>query len=74
MGLQLSEENVNHNAVQFNNAILRAAKKSIRRGQRRNYNPFWTPQLEQLQESINRAREDMERNPSEHSRVQQSQS
>ena len=46
MGLQLSEENVNHNTVQFNNAIFRAAKKSIPRGQRRNYNPFWTPQLE----------------------------
>ena len=29
MGLQLSEENMNHNAVLFNNAILRAAKKSI---------------------------------------------
>ena len=65
MGLQLSEENVNHNAVQFNNAILRAAKKSIPRGQRRNYNPFWTPQLEQLQEAVNRAREDMENNPSD---------
>ena len=65
MGLQLSEENVNHNAVQFNNAVLRAAKKSIPRGQRRNYNPFWTPQLEQLQEAVNRAREDMENNPSD---------
>ena len=65
MGLQLSEENMNHNAVQLNNAILRAAKKSIPRGQRRNYNPFWTPQLEQLQEAVNRAREDMERNPSD---------
>ena len=32
---------------------------------RRNYNPFWTPQLEQLQEAVNRAREDMERNPSD---------
>ena len=65
MGLQLPEENVNHNAVQFNNAILRAAKKSIPRGRRRNYNPFWTPQLEQLQEAVNRARDDMERNPSD---------
>ena len=51
-------------AVQFNNAILRAAKKSISRVRRRNDNPFWTPQLEQLQEAVNRAREDMERNPS----------
>ena len=65
MGLQLSEENMDHNAVQFNNAILRAAKKSIPRGRRRNYNPFWTPQLEQLQEDVNRAREDMGRNPSD---------
>ena len=32
MGLQLSEENMNHNAVQFNDAILRAVKKSIPRG------------------------------------------
>ena len=40
VGLQLPEENMNDNAVQFNNAILRAAKKSIPRGRRRNYNPF----------------------------------
>ena len=72
MGLQLSEENVNHNAVQFNNAILRAAKKSIPRGQRRNYNPFWTPQLEQLQEAVNRAREDIERNPFDHNTAEYS--
>ena len=52
---------------QFNNAILRAVKKSIPRGWRRNYNPFWSPQLQQLQEAVNRAREDMERNPSDQS-------
>ena len=57
-GLQLSEENMNHNAVQFNNPILREAKMSIPRGRRRNYNPFWTPQLEQLQEVVNRIKED----------------
>ena len=34
-------------------------------GRRRNYSPFWTPQLEQLQEAVNRAREDMENNPSD---------
>ena len=45
MGLQLSEENMNQNAIRFYNAILRAAK-SIPRGRRRNYNPFWTAQPE----------------------------
>ena len=63
MGLQLSEENVNHNAVQFNNAFSRAAKKSI---------PFWTPHLQQLQEAVNRAREDMARNPSDKNRAEYS--
>ena len=53
MRLQLSEENMNQNAVRSNNATTRAAKKSIPRGRRRNYNPFWTPQLEQLQETVN---------------------
>ena len=65
MGLQLSEENMNRNAAQFNIAILRAAKKSIPRWRKRNYNPFWTPRLEQLQEAVNRAKEDIERNPSD---------
>ena len=33
---QLSEENINQNAIRFNDAILRAAKKSIPWGRRRN--------------------------------------
>ena len=67
MELQISEENINQNAIRFNSAILRATKKSIPSGRRRNYNPFWTSQLGQLQGAINRARENMESNPSDQS-------
>ena len=65
---QLSEENMNQNVRRFSTAILkRATKKSIPRGLRENYSFFWTPQLEQLWEAVNRGRENMESNPSDQS-------
>ena len=65
----VSGENMNQNAV---HTILRAAKKTISKEWRRNYNSFWTPQLEQLQEAVNRARESMASNPYDQSTAEYS--
>ena len=64
-GLQLCGENMNQNSIRFNDTILRATKRSIPRARRRNYNPFWAPQQEQLQEN-------MESNPSDQSTAEYS--
>ena len=64
MGLHVSMDYMNQNVIRFN-AFIRAAKKSIPRGRRRNYKSCWTPPLEQLQETVNRARDSMESNPSD---------
>ena len=43
MGLQLSKENMNLNAVQFNNAILRAARRSPFPGDEKELQPLLDP-------------------------------
>jgi len=49
----------------FTEAILGAAHQSIPRGRRLDYKPFWTSELDKLQNQMNEARETMEENPSE---------
>ena len=44
-------------------AILTAAKKNIPRGARKNYRPFWTDELEKLEDEVNKVRKDAEENP-----------
>jgi len=51
--------------VLFTEAILSAAHQSIPRGRRRDYKPFWTSELDKLQNQINEARETMEKKPLE---------
>ena len=43
MGLQLSEENMNQNALRSNNATTRAAKKSISQGTKKELQPLLDP-------------------------------
>ena len=62
--ITLSDNNMTENATAFQNALLTAAKKSIPRGRRKNYIPFWTPTLGKLQKDLDKARDVMERNPS----------
>ena len=69
---KLSDENVgkitltdklDKNAKEFNSAILGAALKSIPRGKRRDYQHFWSDDLQKLHTELDRARERMGLNP-----------
>ena len=63
-------KNVNKAARAITTAISQAAKKSIPRGARKNYRPFWTDELEELEKEVNTAREKAELNPSVENNVE----
>ena len=47
----------------MNKAILEAATKSIPRGARKNYRPYWTEELQELENEVSNCREEVEPNP-----------
>ena len=51
-------------------AILTAASKSIPKGRRKNYKPFWTPELESKVKSRKQARKHAEKDPSPKNRTE----
>ena len=61
--LKLPETNISNGAALFNKAVLEAAKMFIPRGRRRDYQPYWTPELDNLHKTLDRAREKMESSP-----------
>ena len=70
-------DNINHNVKIFTEAILTAAKKSIPRGSRQDYKPYWSDKLDTLHNQLSEARCKMEKNPSleniqEHNRLKES--
>ena len=58
-----SSNDLNHNMNKFDNAVIEAAKRSIPRGKRRNYKPYWSDTLENLHNKMCEAREEMEKHP-----------
>ncbi|RUS68475.1 hypothetical protein EGW08_023763 [Elysia chlorotica] len=56
-------QNLNKKIKAFNEVILKAAQKSIPRGARKNYKPYWTEELQQQEDAINEARERVEEDP-----------
>ena len=52
--------NLDTNVKRFTEAVLKAAKWSIPRGRRVDYKPYWSPNLEILQNKVNEARNIME--------------
>ncbi|KAK7096645.1 hypothetical protein V1264_003726 [Littorina saxatilis] len=63
--LDLQDENLNDQAEHFTAAVLKAAKKTIPRGRRRDYKPGWNDHLQQLHDAVCTAREAMEENPTD---------
>ena len=63
---------INKDVKDFNAGILTAAHKSIPRGARQNYKPYWSEELERLDEELSAARREAETNPSQdnHSHLQ----
>ena len=49
----------------FNACILRAAQETIPRGARRDYRPYWSQELQDLQDDLTEARKAAETNPSQ---------
>nr|KAG5698284.1 hypothetical protein BaRGS_016986 [Batillaria attramentaria] len=63
--LTLSRQDINKNAKAFNQAVLKAAQAAIPRGRRKNYRPYWSPELNSLQKTVNEARDAMESSPTD---------
>lgn len=58
-----STEDINQNVKHLTAGILDAAKKSIPRGFRKDYKPYWSKTLASLHQQLSEARENMEKNP-----------
>jgi ribonuclease HI len=71
--LQVHGRDINNVVRELNGCILQAAKESIPRGARKEYKPYWSNQLQQLQDEMTEARSEAENNPSDenHLRLQQ---
>ena len=57
-------EDINQNTKLLTSAILDSAKKSIPRGFRKDYKPYWSKTLANLHQKLSEARESMEQDPS----------
>jgi len=62
--IQVSKLNVDKASNLLTTAVLNAAHKSIPRGCRKDYKPFWNEELDDLHKQLSGAREQMELDPS----------
>ena len=69
-GIQVQGRDVNNVVKEFNNCILKAALETIPRGARREYKPYWTNQLQTLQDELTEARNRAEEQPSQENHEQ----
>ena len=63
-GITVQGRDINMVAKDFNSCILKAAQESIPKGARRNYRPYWSQELQDLQDALSEARAAAEVNPS----------
>ncbi|GFR94977.1 RNA-directed DNA polymerase from mobile element jockey [Elysia marginata] len=64
LSINARSKNTNRGAKAITEAIIKSAKKAIPRGARKNYRPYWTEGLEELENEINVARKEVEEHPS----------
>ncbi|XP_012941411.1 uncharacterized protein LOC106012589 [Aplysia californica] len=57
------DKNINNAITEFNENILKSAKETIPRGVRKNYTPYWTPELQKTHNDLIKAREQAETHP-----------
>ena len=58
-----NNSNINRPSTTFDRAVLKAARETIPRGARKNYKPYWTEELQKLEDEVTRTREEVEENP-----------
>ena len=63
--IRVEGRDINKVVKDFNVSILTATHKSIPRGARQNYKPYWSEELEGLDEELSAARREAETNPSQ---------
>ena len=68
-GVKTDDYNINKATKSFNQAILKAASETIPRGARKNYRPYWTEELQGLEDEVARAREEVENNPTQENNI-----
>ena len=71
--IQVQGRDVDNVVGEFSSCILQAARETIPRGARKEYRPYWSNQLQSLQEDLNKARDRAEEQPSQenHEKLQQ---
>ena len=67
--LDVEQGNINTVTKQFNAAIIKAAKEAIPRGVTKDYTPYWSNELQQSHDTLTKAREDAEREPSNENNI-----
>ena len=63
--IRIEGRDINKGVKDFNAGILTAAHKSIPRGARQNYKPYWGEKLGRLDEELSAAIKEAETNPSQ---------
>ena len=67
--IRVDGRDINKVVKDFNACILNAAQKAIPRGARKDYKPYWSKELEDLQTKLTEARVEAESNPSQESNL-----
>ena len=63
------KKDCNEMVKEFNKAVLTAAAETIPRGARKNYRPYWTEELQKLEDQVEEARTNVERDPTEENNI-----
>jgi len=63
--IKVERRDINKVVKDINAGILTTAQTSIPRGARQNYKPYWSEELERLDEKLSTARREAETNPSQ---------
>ncbi|RUS73113.1 hypothetical protein EGW08_019135 [Elysia chlorotica] len=63
--IETKDKDINKIVKDFNACILKAAKEAIPRGARKNYKPYWTQELQKLQDEVEETRKEVETNPNQ---------
>nr|KAG5685541.1 hypothetical protein BaRGS_009937 [Batillaria attramentaria] len=62
--VNIRQKDTNKMVQDFTKAVLKAAIESIPRGARKDYKPYWTEELQNLEDAVTEARDQAEKQPS----------